>query len=249
MFSFPKPETWPYIPLYEKLGYYKQHLDHRFVPYVDKLEVKLIVKQMCPDIQVAKVVRILSCPDDLTKEDLNPDHIIKATHGCGWNINIQPDTQLETCKQLLHSWNRTYVGAEEPQYALIPPRFFIEEKVNDIRFGQNGEALLYRFHCIQGKPVVASVSNNVLQSNYDMNWNKIEASIISKELPFSVEKPDCYNKMVEIAKILSAPFEFVRIDFYLGTDGIYFSEFTFSPAGGHRRFSLALERKYGAMWK
>jgi hypothetical protein len=247
MFSFPKPETWKYIPLFEKLGYYKQHLDHRYVPYVDKLQVKQIVKDMCPGIKVANVVRILSGPDDLTYNDLRTDCIIKSTHGCGWNI--QSDTQLETCKHLLNSWNRNYAGADEPQYKLITPRFFIEEKVNDIRFGQNGEALLYRFHCIQGKPVVASVSNNVLQSNYDMKWNKIEASIISPDLPYNVEKPECYDTLVEYAKILSAPFEFVRIDFYLGVDGIYFSEFTFSPAGGNRRFSFALERKYGAMWK
>ncbi len=237
------------MPLFEKLGYYKQSLDQRYVPYVDKLEAKQIVKQMCPDIQVARVIRVLEGPEDLTQDDLRPDCMIKATHGSGWNINVKSDTTLESCKQRLHSWNRVYIGAEEPQYKWIPPRFFIEEKIPDIRFGQNGEALLYRFHCIQGKPVVASVSNNVLQTNYDLKWNKIEASIISKELPYPVEKPACYEQLLDFARKLSKPFEFVRVDFHLGEDGIYFSEFTFSPAGGHRRFSMALEHKYGAMWK
>jgi hypothetical protein len=250
MFRFQKPPTWPYLPLFEKLKLYKDTLNGSYAPYVDKLEAKRIVKEMCGDqIQVAKLVRVLSGPDDITEEDMNPAWMIKSSHGCGWNININETTTVEECKAKLRSWNKVYVsGAGEPQYSYIQPRFYIEEKVPDIRFGINGEALLYRFHCIKGKPVVASVSNNKLQSNYDMNWKQIEQCIISPNLPYPVEKPACYQELVELAKILSAPFEFVRVDFYLGTDGIYFSEWTFSPAGGNRRFSFSLEKKLGALW-
>jgi hypothetical protein len=38
--NFPKPQTWRYMPLYEKIGVYAQHLDERLAPYIDKLEVK-----------------------------------------------------------------------------------------------------------------------------------------------------------------------------------------------------------------
>ena len=38
--------------------------------------------------------------------------------------------------------------------------------------------------------------------------------------------------MVEIAKILSEDFDFVRVDLYEYKDQVYFSELTFSPFGG-----------------
>ena len=36
--------------------------------------------------------------------------------------------------------------------------------------------------------------------------------------------------MVAAARALSAPFAFVRVDLYDGTDGVYFGELTFTPA-------------------
>ena len=38
--------------------------------------------------------------------------------------------------------------------------------------------------------------------------------------------------MIEIAKILSADFDFVRVDLYEHNDKVYFGELTFSPWGG-----------------
>ena len=36
--------------------------------------------------------------------------------------------------------------------------------------------------------------------------------------------------MIDAARALSAPFDFVRVDLYDGADGIYFGELTFTPA-------------------
>jgi hypothetical protein len=65
--------------------------------------------------------------------------------------------------------------------------------------------------------------------------------------PFS--KPPVLDEMLRIAKTLSAPFEFVRVDLYWTTKGIAFSEFTFTPAGGNPFFPLPLEMKFGPLWK
>ena len=67
---------------------------------------------------------------------------------------------------------------------------------------------------------------------------------------FPLEKPAQWDAMLNYATQLSAPFEFVRIDFYIGADGhVYFSEYTFTPAGGSRVFSMKLEHQYGRLWK
>ena len=56
--------------------------------------------------------------------------------------------------------------------------------------------------------------------------------------------------MIELSKLLSMPFEFVRIDFYISADSdIYFSEFTFTPSAGYQLYSDQIEEKFGALWK
>ena len=49
--------------------------------------------------------------------------------------------------------------------------------------------------------------------------------------------PVCFDKMVEIARILSGNFPFVRVDLYNVGGQIYFGELTFYPASGYGSFN------------
>lgn len=246
-YTFKKPAAWSYIPLFDKIGFYRTILDERYAPFVDKLSAKTIVKTLCGDmLQVARVIRILENPDDLRESDLDCNHIIKAAHGCGWNINIQPSLTVDEAKTKLRSWNRTYNTEShiEQHYKYIKPQFFIEEKINDYVTGKSGEAQVFMFRCIHGTPISLGIRRGPVQNSYDMNFQPL------KPLEFPCDKPVVYDTMVEIAKTLSSLFEFVRIDLYLGADNtIYFSEFTFTPAAGHPFFSINLERQFGKLWK
>ena len=42
--------------------------------------------------------------------------------------------------------------------------------------------------------------------------------------------PERLAAMTAIARALSAPFEYVRVDLYDGLDGVYFGELTFTPS-------------------
>ena len=129
-FSFIKPINWKKLPLYKKIQYYSSQLDGRFAPYVDKIEAKKIVKNICgDDISVASIIRILDNPTDISETDLNVNNMIKASHGSGWNINISHETTVNSVKPMLLRWNRSY-SITERQYTYIKPRFFIEQKVN-----------------------------------------------------------------------------------------------------------------------
>ena len=57
-----------------------------------------------------------------------------------------------------------------------------------------------------------------------------------------------FDEIIAISKDLSKPFEFVRIDLYIGIDGIYFSEFTFTPRDGKQEFSDEIELQFGKYW-
>lgn len=246
-FTFHKPDRWANMPLYKKIAYYGTTLNELYAPYVHKLTAKQIVKDLCGDlIHVAPVIRILNGPNDIHQSDMNVRHIIKSIHGSGSNISIESSTTTSECIQKLNQWNVPYIGIQwgELQYKTIKPGFFIEEKIADIHGVKTGAADVYMFRCIKGQPITIGVKRGNKQNSYDINWNLIADKKID------IERPESLGKMLHLATILSAPFEFVRIDFYLSVNStIYFSEFTFTPAAGLQLYSDHLENKFGALWQ
>lgn len=236
-----KPDNWSEMPLYKKIKFYAGALTPDYLPYVDKLEAKKMVEGI---VAYAPVVRVLENCDDFHYKDLNTDLMVKATHGCGWNIPIQKTTTLEYVLKRLRRWNTIYVGDEEPLYHLLKPRFYLEKKIDCFYSGKNGVATTFYIRCLHGSPFVIGVRQGSKQNTYDLDWNLIKAPEIL-EFPKPVQLP----KMLEIAAKLSARFEFVRIDLYIDKDQtIMFSEFTFTPSGGAQFYSDTLEATYGKLW-
>jgi histone deacetylase 11 len=243
-----KPPTWSCMPMWAKIRHYKTTLHPGYSRFVDKLEAKRIVKQLCGDaLHVAPVRRILASPSDFQESDVSSDVLLKATHGSGWNIDLEKATDVSVIRSKLSEWNVPYRSDDEPQYSCIAPRFFIEEKIEDAVLGKTGKALVYMLRCIHGKPCTISVKQGTEQITFDTTWTPLN---LMKPPSFHVEKPACLPQLLKLAEELSASFEFVRVDFYIGTeDRIYFSEYTFSPAGGNQVFPDSLEREFGALWK
>lgn len=246
--SFSKPKNWMELPMFKKIHYYGTQLTKEYAEYVDKLQAKRKVKEICgDDIQVAKVVRILESYNDLTEKDLDTNYIIKSSHGSGWNIYNDQSTPmtLYTAIQKLKGWNNSYNSSIEKQYSFIKPQFFIEEKICDSILGYTGDACVYMFRCIHSNPISIGVKYKKTQNSYDINWNFTQIP----KIPFEIPKPKCLSKLLNLCKVLSSNFEFVRLDFYIGKDDvIYFSEFTFTPAGGYQVFDIKTEMEQGLMW-
>ena len=49
---------------------------------------------------------------------------------------------------------------------------------------------------------------------------------------FYIEKPRCLEQLLRYAEKLSRPFPFVRVDFYVINEKVYFGELTFTPSAG-----------------
>lgn len=238
-YSFIKPAEWEKMPLYKKIQYYATQLDERYSPYVDKIEAKKIVKQICgDDISIAPLIRILDSPDDFSVDDINENHMVKSSHGSGWNINMNKYTSVGEVIESLNKWNTIY-SYTEMQYTYIKPRFFIERKVN----GNIGNADVFMFRCIHGEPTSIRFQRGSVRNNYDINWKPLTPINIK-----NVDKPFHLDMMLTLSRRLSSQFEFVRVDFYYVDYVIYFSEFTFTPAGGDIIFPIELENKFGSMW-
>jgi hypothetical protein len=155
MFKFDKPPGWNKLPIYLKIRYYASILDHNYSIYVDKLEAKKIVANK--EIKVAKVVKELKDIDDIKEEDINPNCLLKATHGSGWNLDFKEISGLEEIKDFLKTHNKVYSDTYEKQYAYIKPRFFIEEKIDDMYTRLSGKAVVFMFRCIYGRPISIGV--------------------------------------------------------------------------------------------
>jgi hypothetical protein len=254
MLRFNKPPGWNKLPIYLKIRYYAFILDHNYSEYVDKLEAKKIVTSLTNGhIKVAKVVKELKDIEDIQEEDINAKCLLKATHGSGWNLDFKEITGLDEIREFLKKHNKTYSDTNEKQYSYIKPRFFIEEKIDDLYTGLSGKAVVFMFRCIYGKPISIGVKftdsdNNIINLLYDTKWNIIpQSNNIHKK--YRIEKPNKLDIMIKYANVLSNNFEFVRIDYYIDKNNdIYFSEFTFTPSGGDKTFDLAIEYDMGKTW-
>ena len=242
-FTFPKPLIWQTLPLYKKVEIYGTFLNQKHAKYVDKLQVKPFVLKLTHNkIKVANVIRELKSNVDIRSSDINPDHLLKAAHGSNWLLDFKEIQDLSTIKTALNSWNQIYSQTEN-QYKYLRPRFFIEEKINCKYSGKSGKAYDIKVHCIRGEPQFMLLRNDKHQRNYfDTNWEPV----MPLEFPFAC--PENFSEIMDMCKILSKPFEYVRVDLYMGKDGIYFSEYTFTPHGGKQRLSDAVEIYYGSKW-
>lgn len=234
------------MTLSEKLLFYKDHLSADVAPFIDKLQVKdYITSTTNGRCKVAKVLKILKNPDDIVQADLVPGRILKTTHGSGWNIFIGEKTNLKLVKQRLHQWNKPYIGNNEHHYSFVKPGFFLEERVSDFRYKTQKKCITFLLRCIHGEPISINVRDFSFpeQNNYLLDGTPIG------KLQFPFTLPPETKTMIEFARLLSKPFEFVRVDFYLSdTREIYFSEFTFTPSGGISFYPPEYEAKFGALW-
>lgn len=246
-FKITKPHYWNNLKFCEKIKYYSQHLNQHYSQYVDKLIVKDIIKELCQDkIKTAKVRKIMRDYQDISLDDIKENCIIKTSHASGWNIPIitDSDRDINAIIAKLKTFNRQFTYANQIQYSYLQPKFYIEELIDDKYKGKNGQAIVYMIRCIYGQPVTISYKLGNQQNTYNTEWKLIMKPDL-EEYP----EPKNLNLMLEIARLLSDPFEFVRIDFHIDVnDDIYFSEYTFTPNAGAPVFTEELEYSLGSSW-
>lgn len=94
----------------------------------------------------------------------------------------------------------------------------------------------YKVYCFNGKAEYIMVCAGREKGHptfyfFDRLWNLARIDRDTKNAPvgFTMPKPDCVDKMLEYAEKMSAPFPFVRVDFFVVDGQLYFGELTFTP--------------------
>ena len=71
---------------------------------------------------------------------------------------------------------------------------------------------------------------------FDRDWNVMPFERSYSSEKNGLPKPKNYEKMLELAEVLSKESPFVRVDFYEADGKIYFGELTFFPGSGMEAF-------------
>ena len=194
--------------------------------YVAGKGLKDILVPLCHDV----------CSDvnDIHYESLPEKFIMKATHGSGMNYICEDKSKVsrEEILRYAQKWlNEDYPRAcVEPHYLKIPHRIIFEELLP----GEDGIAD-YKIHCFHGVPDYILVCKRVGGLKcyvYTPDWEKLDVVTGSERGIGDIEKPEDFDRMIEISKILSADFDFVRVDLYDVNGKVYFGELTFTPESG-----------------
>lgn len=230
----------------EKLQWLKIHdRNYQYTSLVDKIEAKKIVGKVIGEEYIIPTLEICDSFDEIDWEKLPNRFIIKCNHNSGGVIVVNDKKDLDKDSLRTHfnkllKKNYYYNGREYP-YKNIKPKIMIEENIQNANTKKQIDD--YKLMCFNGKVKCSFVCSNrdskegLCVNFYDEDWNPMPFERHYPKNKQEFPKPKEYNKMVELAEKLSKNIPFVRVDFYVVNDKIYFGELTFYPGSGMEEFT------------
>lgn len=227
----------------EKLQWLKLNdRNPRYTKLVDKYEVKKYISEVIGSKYVIPLLGVWDTFDDIDFKSFPEQFVLKCTHDSGGIVICKDKKNFdinEAKKKLEKSLkeNFFYWGREWP-YKDVKPRIIAEQYMVD----ESGTELKdYKVLCFNGTPKLIDVDYNRyvhhMRNLYTTDWKYINAEI---EYPTNheklIERPEKLDEMLQIASKLSKDIPFVRVDFYVINNQIYFGEMTFYHESGIGRF-------------
>lgn len=254
-----------YFPQIKRPRTFNEKINHRkrysknllFCSCSDKIEVKNYVSKI---IDNKYIIPTISIHNEIHEKDIIEAFnkygpiVVKTNHDSGgvFIINSLKD-DLSHIIEEINTRLKFKHGAilNEQWYVDIRPMVLIEQKLL-------GDTSDYKFHMFKRKD---NTFNIVLQIDIDRDGNHTRTLYDENFiwLPFSLEKPCIHNNfekpknfdlMINLAKKLAEPFNYVRVDLYNIDGKIYFGELTFSHGSGNEVFSTKGHDMWmGKLWE
>ena len=208
-----------------------------YTNYVDKYQVRPFVEQTIGKQYLAPLLGVWDKFDDIPFDDLPKKFILKATHGPNYVFECSDKSKIDMRKLKIQvdSWlNENFYQIErEPQYKHIQRKLICETYPGD----DAADRIDFKIPCFAGKPhfvqVLRGEDANKTEDFYDTDWTRLNIRERGySNSPYPTPMPRQLVKMLELARDLSRPFPFVRVDFYIAGGKIYFGELSFTPASG-----------------
>lgn len=203
--------------------------------YTDKYGVRDYVARTIGEDYLVPSFGVWEKGDQIPVAQLPVPCVLKATHGSGWNVIVK-DKQSENVEQKICDLRKTldlnyYYKSREKNYRDIPPRIVCEKFIAP----QDKRGLIdVKTYCFRGEARFLNICYTEKGKEYSGLFDLNGQSLGAKDDSCRMEVPDVQHisKAVSLSEQLAKPFDFVRVDFYLADEKIYFSELTFHSGGG-----------------
>lgn len=230
-------EKTQYLKIYDRNPLYTK--------LVDKYEAKEFAASVMGEEAIFKTLGVWDKFADIDFDLLPNEFVLKCTHDSGGLVICKNKAELdmeETKRKIEESLSNNYFfhGREWP-YKNVPHRIIAEEYMVD----ESGYELKdYKVYVFGGKAKYIHVDydrfTNHRRNFYDTMWNYIPfTTLYPTDKTHVVETPECLNEMIKQAEALADKADtpaFVRVDFYVIKNKVYFGEMTFYHGAGIEDF-------------
>ncbi len=229
--------------LSEKLQWLKLYnRNPEYTEMVDKYEVRNYIENKIGKQYLIPLVGVYDKFDDIDFDKLPNKFVIKCTHDSGGLVICKDKSTLnmKAAKRKINKFMKRnyYKVHREWPYKNVKPRIVIEKYIEN---KDKSDLLEYNIFCFNGIPKLVSVCYGDKEKNrfndfYDSDFNKLDLKCIYNASNVILDKPKQFDKMKEIASILSKNIPHLRVDFYLCNNKIYLGELTFFHFAGFTKF-------------
>lgn len=204
----------------------------------DKYRVRdYVADRGCGEI-LNDLIAVYDSVDDIDWDALPQSFAMKWNFGCGYNLICADKSRLNipAAVKKLKKWGREDFWSyySELQYRNVEKKIIVE---NYLAPADGTLPEDYKIYCFHGKAHCVLLCRGREKGwpkfyFFDRNFDLLRINRDSKNAPedFCLPKPEGLDKAFEYADRLSAPFPFVRADFYILDGKVYFGELTFTPA-------------------
>ncbi len=208
---------------------------------VDKYEVKKYVGEMLGEEYVIPTLGVWDRYEEIDFGRLPEQFVLKCTHDSGGLVICTDKSRFDHAvarSKINHSLRRNYYkNTREWPYKNVKPRIIAEQYMID---HSEDELRDYKFFVFDGvvKTMFIATGRNSSTGAYtdffDRDFKHIPVVIGHHNAPQAPEKPQNFEKMIELAERLGQGMPHVRVDFYNINGRIYFGEITFFDMSGFR---------------
>ena len=215
----------------------------------DKYQVREFICEKGLDHKLTKLLGVWEDAKNINWDLLPEKFVLKCTHGCAYNIICKDKNSFDknVATKQLNKWLKENFAAfnVELHYGKIKPRRIIAEEFL-------GDKLIdYKFFCFNGEPRFLYISSDLIHDRqaqigfFDIKGNKIPLVRNDYADIGDMQMPQCFDEMIETAKVLSSDFPFVRVDFFKTEDSYVFAELTFTPSAAMMPLN---PKEYDMIW-
>ena len=211
-----------------------------YTTMVDKYEVKKYVADIIGEEHIIPTLGIWDRFEDIDFDALPEQFVLKCTHDSGGLVICRDKSKLNLAaakRKIKKSLRRNFFYKyREWPYKNVPRKIIAEKYMQD----ESGALTDYKFMCFNGKVdcVMICLDRHIGEPKFyffDKNWELKRYNKRGVEAPedFTIRKPECMDRMFELAEKLCVGLPHIRVDLYEVDGKIYFGELTFFQDSGY----------------